>query len=146
MACLPLTRVAKRRAGVNDSPVDCQSREVTESQREVDFCEAKRRRERKVKYYPSVGYRRQLPWQGEPAKTRNPFTGRRWPLHGWQCSKRRTCAQLVMIRAMPYNAKPPAMRVDFYFENAFVSLFQRCFSKRQWQNFRGGFKEKQYAI
>ena len=34
-------------------------------------------------------------------------------MHGWQANKRRTCAQPVMIRAMPENAKPPAMRVDF---------------------------------
>ena len=33
--CLPLTRVAQRRAVVNDSPADCQRREATEPQREM---------------------------------------------------------------------------------------------------------------
>lgn len=36
-------------------------------------------------------------------------------MHGWQANKKRIYAQPVMIRAMPENAKPPAMRVDFYF-------------------------------
>ncbi len=30
---------------------------------------------------------------------------------------RRTCAQPVMIRAMPENEIPPAMRVDYYKRN-----------------------------
>ena len=45
--CLPLTRVAKRRTGVNDSPADCQSREVTEPQREVEFAKQKAEGEKK---------------------------------------------------------------------------------------------------
>ena len=30
-------------------------------------------------------------------------------------TKKRTCAQPVSVRAMPENEKPPAMRVDIYY-------------------------------
>ena len=36
-------------------------------------------------------------------------------MHGWQANKKRIYAQPVMIRAMPENEKPPAMRAVFYY-------------------------------
>ena len=45
---------------------------------------------------------------------RDPFTGSKKQLHGWQANLQRTCAQPIMSRALPENEIPPAMRVDFY--------------------------------
>ncbi len=36
-------------------------------------------------------------------------------MHGWQANKKGTCALPVEFRAMPENAKPPAMRVNIYY-------------------------------
>ena len=36
-------------------------------------------------------------------------------MHDWQVNTWRTCAQPILIRAMPENEIPPAMRVDYYF-------------------------------
>ena len=41
------------------------------------FLRSKKTEGEKTKDYPSVGCRRQLPGQGEPAKTYNPFMGGR---------------------------------------------------------------------
>ena len=45
---------------------------------------------------------------------KDPFTGSKQQMHGWQANKKRTCAQPVVFRAMPENEKPPAMRADSY--------------------------------
>ena len=37
-------------------------------------------------------------------------------MYGWQAKNKRTCALPVVVRAMPENEKPPAMRVDIYSE------------------------------
>lgn len=35
-------------------------------------------------------------------------------MRGWQAKNKRTCDVACKARALPENAKPPAMRVDFY--------------------------------
>ena len=71
---------------------------------------------------------RQLPRQREPS------------VYGWQITsarlagqqKRHLC-QASCVRAMPENEKPPAMRVDFYFNRIFYltynlqTLSVRCY-------------------
>jgi len=52
---------------------------------------------------------------------RDPFTGSKKQLHGWQANLQRTCAQPIMSRALPENEIPPAMRVDFYYFIAAMS-------------------------
>jgi len=50
-------------------------------------------------------------------------------MHGWQANNKRTCALPVVIRAMPENEKPPAMRVDIYLYEKSTRITGGCLIK-----------------